>query len=282
MPDKINWYPGHMAKSRRLLQDQLRAVDAVIELCDARAPMATRNPDLEKLTRGKARILVLNKADLADDRETARWLEHFRRRGMTALRFNSNGGKAKEILGHIEAASKPALERYAARGVRKTIRFMVIGIPNVGKSTFINRLHGSAIAKASDRPGVTRANQWVKIGSFLEILDTPGMLPPRMDDQGGARLLAYLGSIRDEIMDTEALAGGLMALLYQLNPQALSARYKLPEGCGEQPHELLEAACKGRGWLLSGGRYDVDRAAALVLDEFRGGKIGRITIEPAK
>lgn len=279
--ERINWYPGHMAKSRRLLQDQLRAVDAVIELCDARAPQATRNPDLGRLTRGKTRILVLNKADLADDSQTARWLERFRREGLTALRFNSNGGKVKDILGRIEVASKPALERYAARGVRKTIRFMVIGIPNVGKSTFINRLHGSAIVKAGDRPGVTRANQWVKLGPFLEILDTPGMLPPRMDDQEGARLLAYLGSIRDEIMDTEDLAGGLMALLNDVNPNALAARYRLPEGCGTASHELLEAACKGRGWLLSGGRYDTARAAALVLDEFRAGKIGKITIERA-
>lgn len=279
--DRINWYPGHMAKSRRLLQDQLRAVDAVIELCDARAPQATRNPDLGRLTRGKSRILVLNKADLADDNQTARWLERFRREGLTALRFNSNGGKVKDILGRIEAASKPALERYAARGVRKTIRFMVIGIPNVGKSTFINRLHGSAIVKAGDRPGVTRANQWVKIGPFLELLDTPGMLPPRMDDQEGARLLACLGSIRDEIMDTEDLAGGLMALLNEIDPAALAARYKLPEGCEDTPHELLEGACKGRGWLLSGGRYDTARAAALVLDEFRAGKIGKITIERA-
>ena len=280
--ERINWYPGHMAKTRRLLIEQLRAVDAVIELCDARAPLATRNPDLEKLTRDKTRILVLNKADLADDRQTARWLEHFRRQGLAAMRFNSNGGKVKDILGYIEQASKPALDRYAARGVRKTVRFMVIGIPNVGKSTFINRLHGSAIAKASDRPGVTRANQWVKIGPFLEILDTPGMLPPRLDDQRGARLLAYLGSIRDEIMDTEDLAGGLMALLYQIDPAALSARYKLPEDCVTEPHELIEAACKGRGWLLSGGRYDTDRAAALVLDEFRGGKIGKITLEEAR
>ena len=279
--DRINWYPGHMAKSRRLLADQLRAVDAVIELCDARAPLATRNPDLGRLTRGKSRILVLNKADLADDAQTARWLERFRQEGLTALRFNSNGGKVTDILGHIEAASKPALERYAARGVRKTIRFMVIGIPNVGKSTFINRLHGSAIVKASDRPGVTRANQWVKIGPFLEILDTPGMLPPRLDDQEGARLLAYLGSIRDGIMDTEDLAGGLMALLNGIKPQALKARYKLEDNCGTAPHELLEGACKGRGWLLSGGRYDTQRAAALVLDEFRAGKIGKITIERA-
>ena len=277
--DRINWYPGHMARSRRLLQDQLRAVDAVIELCDARAPQATRNPDLQKLTRDKTRIVVLNKCDLADDRQTDRWLARFRREGLTAMRFNSNGGKVREILGHIEAASKPALERYAARGVRKTVRFMVIGIPNVGKSTFINRLHGSAIVKASDRPGVTRANQWVKLGPFLEILDTPGMLPPRLDDQDEAKLLAYLGSIRDQIMDTEELAGGLMALLNALAPEALASRYKLPEDCGATPHELLEAACRGRGWLLSGGRYDTDRAAALILDEFRAGKIGRITIE---
>ena len=277
--DRINWYPGHMAKSRRLLQEQLRAVDAVIELCDARAPGATRNPDLQKLTRGKDRILVLNKADLADERQTARWIEHFRRQGLTALRFNSNGGKVRPILNEIEQASKPALDRYAARGVRKTVRFMVIGIPNVGKSTFINRLHGSSIAKASDRPGVTRANQWVRLGPFLEILDTPGMLPPRLDDQEKARLLAYLGSIRDEIMDTEDLAGGLMALLNTLAPKALAERYKLSEDVGSEPHELLEAACWGRGWLMSGGRCDTDRAAALVLDEFRGGKIGRITIE---
>ena len=279
MPDKINWYPGHMAKTRRLLQDQLRAVDAVIELCDARAPLATRNADLMKLTRDKTRILVLNKADLAGDAATARWLEHFRREGLTAMRFNSNGGKVRDILAKIEDASKPALDRFAARGVKKTVRFMVTGIPNVGKSTFINRLHGSAIARASDRPGVTRANQWVKLNPYLEILDTPGMLPPRMDDQESARLLAYLGSIRDEIMDTEDLAGGLLQRLYAIDPAAVSKRFKLPEDVDAAPHALLEAACKGRGWLLSGGRLDTERAAALVLDEFRAGKIGKLTLE---
>ena len=281
MPDKINWYPGHMAKTRRLLQDQLRAVDAVIELCDARAPMATRNADLMKLTRDKTRILVLNKADLAGDAATARWLEHFRREGLTALRFNSNGGRVKDILGKVEEASQPALARFAARGVKKTVRFMVTGIPNVGKSTFINRLHGSAIAKASDRPGVTRSNQWVKLNPYLEILDTPGMLPPRMDDQEAARLLAYLGSIRDEIMDTEDLAGGLLQRLYVIDPGAVSKRFKLPDDVETTPHALLEAACRGRGWLLSGGRLDTERAAALVLDEFRAGRIGRLTLEEA-
>ena len=279
---QINWYPGHMAKSRRLLQDQLRAVDAVIELCDARAPLATRNPDLEKLTRGKARILILNKADLADDRETARWVEYFRSQNLSAMRFNSNGGKTKEILARIQEATRPAVERAAARGVKKTVRLMIIGIPNVGKSTFINRIHGSGIAKASDRPGVTRSNQWVKIGPYLELLDTPGMLPPRMDDQDSARLLAYLGSIRDQIMNTEELAGQLLMHLQAVNPAAVGARFKLPEGeIYDDPQLALEAACRGRGWLISGGRPDVDRAAALVLDEFRAGKAGKITIERA-
>ena len=279
---QINWYPGHLAKSRRLLQDQLRAVDAVIELCDARAPLATRNPDLEKLTRGKARILILNKADLADDRETARWVEYFRSQNLSAMRFNSNGGKTKEILARIQEATRPAVERAAARGVKKTVRLMIIGIPNVGKSTFINRIHGSGIAKASDRPGVTRSNQWVKIGPYLELLDTPGMLPPRMDDQDSARLLAYLGSIRDQIMNTEELAGQLLMHLQAINPAAVAARFKLPEGeIYDDPQLALEAACRGRGWLISGGRPDVDRAAALVLDEFRAGKAGKISIERA-
>ena len=279
---QINWYPGHMAKSRRLLQDQLRDVDAVIELCDARAPLATRNPDLEKLTRGKARILILNKADLADDKETARWVEYFRSQDLSAMRFNSNGGKTKEILARIQEATRPAVERAAARGVKKTVRLMIIGIPNVGKSTFINRIHGSGIAKASDRPGVTRSNQWVKIGPYLELLDTPGMLPPRMDDQDGARLLAYLGSIRDQIMNTEELAGQLLLHLQAINPAAVAARFKLPEGeIYDDPQLALEAACRGRGWLISGGRPDVDRAAALVLDEFRAGKAGKISIERA-
>lgn len=279
---RINWYPGHMAKTRRLLQEQLRAVDAVIELCDARAPQATRNADLEKLTREKARILVLNKADLADDAQTARWLEYYRSRGTTAIRFNANGGKTRDILSKIEEATRPAVERAKARGVKKTIRLMVLGIPNVGKSTFINRLHGSGIVKASDRPGVTRSNQWVKLNPYLELMDTPGMLPPRMDDQDSARLLAYLGSIRDQIMDTEELAGELMMHLLTIAPEPTCARFKLQDTEFENLLEVLEAACRGRGWLLSGGRFDTERASALILDEFRAGKIGKITIEPRK
>ncbi|MBQ8973343.1 MAG: ribosome biogenesis GTPase YlqF [Clostridia bacterium] len=276
---QINWYPGHMARSRRLLEEQLRAVNVVIELCDARAPAATRNPDLVRLSRGKTRILVLNKADLADDAQTARWLAYYRAQGITALRFNANGGKTKDILARIDEATRPAAERYAARGVRKTLRAMILGIPNVGKSTFVNRLYGGNIAATADRPGVTRANRWIKLGPYLEILDTPGMLPPKLDDQNGAKTLAFLGSIRDQIIDTEALAGELLQRLLQINPTT-AQRFKLDPTENTEPWELLEAACKGRGWLLSGGRYDLERGAALVLDEFRAGKVGKITLEP--
>lgn len=279
MPDRINWYPGHMARTRRLLQDQLRAVDAVVELCDARAPQATRNPDLNALTRGKVRLLILNKADLADDSATAEWLKYFRSQGLEAVRFNSNGARAKEIMGRIEQAVRPAMEKAASRGIKKTARLMVIGIPNVGKSTFINRVHGSPIAHAADRPGVTRSNQWVKISPYLELLDTPGMLPPRLDDQSSAKMLAYLGSVRDQILDTEELAMSLISLLMEVAPAAARSRFKLTEEHYATPKELMEAACRGRGWLLSGGRYDSDRASALILDEFRAGKVGKITLE---
>lgn len=279
MPD-INWYPGHMARSRRLLMGQLRSVDAVIELCDARAPISTRNPDLNALVRGKARVLVLNKADLASQAATAAWLAHYRGRGLAAARFQSTGGKTGEILELIQQAVRPAVQRMEARGVKKTVRLMVLGIPNVGKSTFINRLNGQAVAKTADRPGVTRSNQWVKVGPYLELLDTPGMLWPKLEDQAAARTLAFLGSIRDQIMDGEELAGQLLQRLMELAPEQTRARFKLEEIQEEAPgYELLEMACRGRGWLMSGGRPDVQRAAALVLDEFRGGKVGRITLE---
>lgn len=283
MPD-INWYPGHMAKTRRELEEKLRAVDAVIELCDARAPKATRNPDLERLCRGKARFLALNKSDLADDRETKAWISRLNDEGTPAVRFQATGsGGRKEMLRLVTEAAAPAIERMKARGAMKTARVMVIGIPNVGKSTFINTLRGSAIAKAGDRPGVTRASQWVKIGPYLDLLDTPGMLWPKLEDQKQARILSYIGSINDQILDSEDLAAYLMADLREIVPEALKARYKLPEdiSCLET-WELLEAACKGRGWLLSGGRFDTERAAALILDEFRAGRIGRVTLEKAR
>ncbi|MEF9972916.1 MAG: ribosome biogenesis GTPase YlqF [Clostridia bacterium] len=278
MPD-INWYPGHMAKSRRLLLDQLKSVDAVIELCDARAPISTRNPDLMNLAQGKAHVLVLGKCDLASESATQAWLSAFKRQNIEAIRFDV-GGRTREITDKIAQITRPVVERMKARGVQKTVRLMVIGIPNVGKSTFINRLNGSAVAKTADRPGVTRANQWVKVGPYLELLDTPGMLWPKLNDQRMARTLAYLGSIRDQIMDGEELAMLLMQQLIKVAPDVLRARYKLDGATSETPpNELLQMACKGRGWLMAGARYDTERAAAVVLDEFRAGKIGRITLE---
>lgn len=281
MPD-INWYPGHMAKSRRLLIGQLKGIDAVVELCDARAPRATRNPDLVALCRGKAHVLVLNKADLADEAETQRWIAYYKKSGVAAIAFNASTGKTREILRALEEATRPSVLRMQARGANKTVRLMVIGIPNVGKSTFINRLNGANIVKAADRPGVTRISQWVKVGPYLELLDTPGMLWPKLGDQNAARTLAFLGSIRDQIMDSEELASLLLKKLMAVAPEMTSARFKLTDvNKDTPPHELLQAACIGRGWLMSGGRADTERAAALVLDEFRAGKAGRITLESA-
>ncbi len=279
MPE-INWYPGHMAKTRRILVDQVRSVDAVIELCDARAPAATRNPDLISIAHGKNHFLVMNKCDLANEAATRAWTSRFQSEGISCVKFQSTNGKAKDMFRLIETAARPAVERMKARGANKTVRVMVVGIPNVGKSTFINKLRGQAIAKASDRPGVTRSNQWVKVGPYLELLDTPGMLWPKLENQKSARLLAYLGSIRDQIMDGEDLAGDLLKLLLALAPNETKARFKLPDGSDDLlPEELLELACKGRGWLLSGARCDTERAAAVILDEFRAGRIGKITLE---
>ncbi len=277
---EINWFPGHMAKTRRLLEAQLRSVDAVIELCDARAPYSTRNPDLGRMAQGKARILVLNKADLADEAVTRAWLEGFKRMGQETLAYQSVGGSSKEIFRKIEAAAAEKVERMRARGANKTVRMMVVGIPNVGKSTFINKLHGKAIAKAQDRPGVTRSNQWVRINPYLELLDTPGLLWPKLSDERGALRLAYLGSIKDDIMDTEQLATKLVRELLVIKPEAIMGRFRLDESALSCPdEELLEKCCKGRGLLLSGGRYDTLRCAQLVLDEFRGAKMGRISLE---
>lgn len=274
----IQWYPGHMAKARRLLGDQLKRVDIAVELCDARAPLATRNPELDRLCAGKKRLLVLNKADLADEKITREWIKYFKEKGITAVAFRSNNGKPRDVLSPLEKLTAAEVKRMKERGVNKTVRGMVIGIPNVGKSTFINRLYGSAIVKAADRPGVTRANQWVKVGQYLEMLDTPGMLWPKLSDQEGALLLAFIGTIRDQITDVEGLSIKLLDRLIEMAPNETAARFHLNEAdMDKRGLELLEAVCKGRGFLLSGGRFDTERGAAVVLDEFRAGKVARLT-----
>ena len=202
---EINWYPGHMARAKRLLQEQLSRVDVVIELCDARLPRSSRNPDLKRMTDRKQRILLLGKADLADPKVTEKWLAVFRAQGMTCAALDMNR-QARQALSLIDRAAREAVERAAQRGIRKTVRAMIVGVPNVGKSTLINRLHGGAIAKVGDMPGVTRANQWVKVSPYLELMDTPGLLWPRLDDPLAARRLAYIAAIRDEVLDTAQLA----------------------------------------------------------------------------
>ncbi len=275
---QINWYPGHMAKAKRLLIDQLMRVDVVVELCDARLPLSSRNPDLAQLTEGKQRVLLLNKADLAEARETQRWLAYFRAHEYRFCAAVNSQAKAGEALSLIDRAARDTVERAAARGIKKTVRAMVVGVPNVGKSTLINRLHGGAVAKVGDRPGVTRANQWVRVNDYLELLDTPGLLWPRLSDALAAKRLSYIGTIRDEVLDVYALALSLMTDLLAAAPDAVAERFKVKDTT-LSGLALMEAVCKGRGFLLRGGEYDIDRACAVVLDEFRAGKLGRITLE---
>ena len=276
----IQWYPGHMAKARRMLAESVKLVDVVIEMVDARAPASTRNPDFDDLFGAKPRVVVLNKADLADPEATRAWIRAYRARGWDAISFSANAGKGvKEAVSLVERAARPVVERMKAKGVNKTVRAMIVGIPNVGKSTFINRLRGSAAAKAGNRPGVTRGKQWIVVGPYLEFLDTPGMLWPKFEDKEAARRLAFLGSIRGEIMDNERLSAELLEFLRDRAPEGAKARLKIDMDAEKSGEQLLEEACRRRGWLLPGARPDTERASALILDEFRSGKMGRLTLE---
>ena len=274
---EINWYPGHMARAKRLLADQLSRVDVVIELCDARLPLSSRNPDLMRLTDRKEKVLLLGKSDLADNALTSEWLKVFKAQGCKCTALDMNR-QAKAALGLIDQAAKEAVDRAAQRGIKKTVRAMVVGVPNVGKSTLINRLHGGSIAKVGDMPGVTRSNQWVRITPYLELMDTPGLLWPRLDDPLAARRLAYISAIRDEVLDTAQLAIQLLTDLIACAPKAVEERFKLKDLTLRGP-DLLDEVCRGRGFLMKGGVYDTERACKVVLDEFRGGKLGRITLE---
>lgn len=274
----INWYPGHMAKTKRQLTEQLARVDVVVELCDARLPYSSRNPDLDKLIRGKKRVLLLNKADLADQVATSMWLNYFRQQGIDAAPYNAVSGKVKDAMAVIDRAAREAVERAAAKGMRKTVRAMVVGVPNVGKSTFTNKLHGSGIARTGDRPGVTRSNQWVHITPYLDLLDTPGLLWPRLDDQLAARRLCYIGTVKDDVVDLAMLTIHLLEDMLEVKPEVVCERFRIKDA-SLRGEELLEAVCRGRGFLMRGGVCDYDRCCAVVLDEFRAGKLGRITLE---
>lgn len=274
----INWYPGHMAKARRLLLDQIKRVDLIIEVCDARLPLSSRNPDLIRMTANKQHLLYLNKADLADPAMTDQWVQYFRLTGIDTYQSCSLSMRSKETLASIERATKALVGKAQEKGVRKTVRAMIVGIPNAGKSTFINRLNGRGIAKAEDRPGVTRSNQWVKISPYLELLDTPGLLWPKMENQDAARKLCYIGSFKDDVIDLYDLVIHLLEDLCRMMPVQTMDRFHF-----QNPYlkgtELLDAVCAGRGWLLKGRLFDYDRCVSIVLDEFRAGKLGRITLE---
>lgn len=274
----IQWYPGHMAKAKRLLQAQLSKVDLAIELCDARLPLSSRNPVLGGLIQGKRRVLLLCKADLAKPEQTKAWLAYFKAQGVEAMDYDAGAQKTKQAKALIDKAAADVIQRGLDRGMQKTIRAMVVGVPNVGKSTFINRLYGGAITQVADRPGVTRANRWVKVTPYLEVMDTPGMLWPKLDDPMAATRLAYIGTIRDAVYDQEALCAHLLEDLMKAMPQATAQRYKIKD-IQARGHGLLEEVCRGRGFLMRGGVYDLERACAVILDEFREGKVGRITLE---
>ena len=277
----IQWYPGHMAKARRMLIENLKLIDVVLEVVDARAPRATRNPDFDDLFKEKQRIVILNKSDLALPSETKAWIEKYKAEGISAMEFvATNSSRKKAAVELMERAASEKVDKLMAKGIKKTVRVMVVGIPNVGKSTFINRIAGTVRAQVGDKPGVTRGKQWVKITPYLELMDTPGLLWPKLEDDRLARHVAYIGSIKDDIMDTEELAANLLFDLMDICPDSLVARYKKLEK-GMTREELLEGVCKSRGFMLSGGVYDTERASRIVLDEFRAGKIARVTLDKA-
>lgn len=274
----IQWYPGHMAKAKRLLGSQISKVDLVIELCDARLPRSSRNPVLREMIRGKRHILLLCKADLAEPFKTQEWMQYFGTRLPEVMTYDKSPAKTKQARQMIERAAADVLARNEKRGIKKTLRAMVIGVPNVGKSTFINRLYGGAIAQTGDRPGVTRSTQWVKVNPYFEVLDTPGMLWPKLNDETAATRLAYIGTIKDAVYDQYELCACLLEDLMRVMPKATAERYKIKNPDAER-FELLDEVCRGRGFLLRGGNLDYDRACAVILDEFRQGKVGRITLE---
>lgn len=276
----INWYPGHMAKAKRMLEDNLKLVDMIIEVVDARAPIACRNPDFEVLFKNKLRVIILNKSDLSSKAQNRAWVNYFKSNGITAVEFVSTiPSMRKNAIALIDRTCEEMVKRYREKGINKVLRAMIVGVPNAGKSTFINRIAGNAKAQVGDRPGVTRSKQWVKVSDFLELLDTPGLLWGKLDNEILAKHLAYIGSIRDDVLDVEELAALLLYDLMKICPDQLMARYKKLTHEMETPENLLDGVCKSRGFILSGGVYDTERAARIVLDEYRAGKIAMIALE---
>ena len=276
------WYPGHMTKAKRMMQENIKLIDLVIELVDARAPMSSRNPDIDELAKGKARMILLNKSDLSDETINDVWMDYFKSEGITAVKINSrNGNGVKSVNNAVLVACKEKIERDRKRGImNRPVRAMVVGIPNVGKSTFINSLAGKACTKTGNKPGVTKGKQWIRLNKNVELLDTPGILWPKFEDQKVGLKLAMIGSINDEILDIEELAVELISMVRAIKPSCIASRYDIDEnGTG---YEVLSRVARSRGCLKKGEELDTGKAAQILLDDFRSGKITRITLETPK
>lgn len=279
----IQWFPGHMTKTKRKIQSSLKLVDAVAEIIDARIPISSRNPDLAQIIQSKPRLVLLNKCDMANQTATKMWIEHFKRQGITAIAIDSKSGRGlNQFAPAVNKVLAQRLEKLKSKGmINPMLRIMIVGIPNVGKSSFINRIAKQNRAKVEDRPGVTRGNQWYTIAKNLEMLDTPGVLWPKFDDKIVGEHLAFTGAVKDQILDIELLAVRLLDFLKKLKPKDFIERFKLEDADIEniESYELLELIGKKRGMLVSGGEVNTERAAIMLLDEFRAAKLGRITVE---
>lgn len=277
----IQWFPGHMAKTRRILAENLKMVDVVIELLDARIPRSSKNPEIDGIVNNKPRVVLLNKCDLADEKVSNEWKQWFNDNGASVIFVDTLKGKGiNELKSKLREIMKDKMEKEREKGrIFRPIRTMVVGVPNVGKSSFINKITGRSIAITGDRPGVTRSKQWIRINQEIELLDTPGILWPKFEDLKVGMNLAFTGAIKDEIMDTVELASVLLEKLASCYPDNLKERFKLSSLEGKTGVELLTEAGKKRGCIISGGEIDYERISSIVLDEFRGGKIGRVTLE---
>ena len=273
------WYPGHMTKAKRMMQEDIKLIDLVIELLDARVPMSSRNPDIDELGKNKARLILLNKADLAEEKQNDAWAEYFKAKGFLVVKVNSRkGGGMKSIHSVIQEACKEKMERDRKRGIlNRPVRAMVVGIPNVGKSTFINSLAGKACAKTGNKPGVTKGKQWIRLNKNVELLDTPGILWPKFEDQTVGLRLAFIGSIKDEILNTEELAVEFIQFMKKYYMGVLAEKYDIIES--DDPYQCLADIAQSRHCLLKGNELDISKAAILLIDDFRSGKLGRITLE---
>lgn len=276
----LQWYPGHMAKTRRLIEENLKYIDVVVEILDARIPFSGRNPNFDDIIKNKPRLLVMNKSDLADKELTTQWINKYKEQGLSVIPIScTTGNGINKVTSEARALIQDKIDREKEKGRNRTLKIMMVGIPNVGKSSLINRLIGKASTKTGDRPGVTRGKQWLRLKGDIELLDTPGILPPKFEDQEAAKRLAYTGAIKDEIMNTELLAYELCEYLRDNYADLLCARYKLDTVENLKGYEILEKIGKKRGFVISGGETDMERAANMLLDELRAAKIGNITLE---